>query len=71
MVTERLLRQVKNAISIIFEDTFCIEDVEYRTLDHFDRSLIREAIWYLIQEGEVDLTQDRKFVRTSSFIRSK
>jgi len=61
MVTQDLLAQVRAQTSIQ-NGQFTVEDIYLALNRNYDRSLVREAIWFLISRGEVDITRDRMFV---------
>ena len=54
MIDKELLKQVRAAVSEQ-AGSFGVSDISRRVEARYDNSFVREAIWYLIDRGEVDL----------------
>jgi hypothetical protein len=63
MITLDLLAQVGTEV-VRQQGAFTVDDIGKALDCKYDNSLVREAIWYLIDRGKVDITPDRKFVAT-------
>jgi len=61
MITLDMLLQVSKAVHQQAAP-FTVAAIHAATDCKYDPSLIREAIWYMIDQGWVDITQDRMFV---------
>lgn len=61
MLTIDMLAQVGAAVNAQ-QAAFTVSDISKALDCKYDNSLVREALWYLIDRGSVDITQDRKFV---------
>lgn len=65
MVSTDLLQNVRHIIltaGAALEIRQIAEELEKTTPERYDDSIVREAVWVLIDRGEVDLTRDRKFI---------